>query len=154
VTVHADGQHPGQQHARDDQRRRRTKRHARWPYRTAPVSLPRSRQRALNKIEQALAAEDSRLELRFAVFTRLTRHEAMPETEQVPDPFPRFLQRAILLPLLTISLAAMLAASWLMTSRPTCPADPRGGAHTQASLSRGAHFQPGPAIRLNTMPVH
>lgn len=47
------------------------------------MSLHASRQRALDRIEHTLVAEDPGLGLRFAVFTRLTRDDAMPGTEQV-----------------------------------------------------------------------
>jgi hypothetical protein len=39
--------------------------------------------RALDRIERTLLADDPRLGSLFAVFTRLTRQEAMPATEQV-----------------------------------------------------------------------
>jgi hypothetical protein len=48
------------------------------------ASLPGREQRALDRIGHRLAAEDPGLGLRLALFTRLTRHEAMPATEQVP----------------------------------------------------------------------
>ena len=54
------------------------------------MRLPRSRQRALDRIGHSLAAEDPGLGMRFAFFTMLTRHEAMPATEQMPDRLPRF----------------------------------------------------------------
>ncbi len=43
------------------------------------MRLPGREQRALDRIEQALVAEDPRLGVRFAFFTMLTRHEAIPE---------------------------------------------------------------------------
>ncbi len=118
------------------------------------TSLPRSRQRALDQIGHRLAAEDPGLGMRFAFFTMLTRHEAMPATEQVPDRRQRFLRRAALLPLIAISLAVLLAASWLTPSRQACPAGPNAAAHNLSSLSHHAGCQPGPAIRLDMMPVH
>jgi hypothetical protein len=120
--MHADEQHSGRQHHR---RGGHGKRHARWPYKRAMMSLPGCQQRALDRIEQALVAEDPRLGLRFAFFTRLTRHEAMPETEQVPGPLQRSLRRAVILPPLAISLVSLLAGSWLMPSRQTPAARPR-----------------------------
>jgi hypothetical protein len=118
------------------------------------MSLPACRQRALDRIGQELAAEDPDLGLRFAFFTRLTRHEAIPLTEQVPGPLQRFLRRAILLPLLAISLVSLVAASWLMPGRQPCPARQNAAAHTLSSLSRAAGCEPGPAIKADTMPVH
>ena len=75
------------------------------------MGLPRRPQRALDQIAHSLVAEDPGLGLRFAFFTMLTRHEAMPATEHVPDRLTRLLRRATLLPLIAISLAAPLAAS-------------------------------------------
>ena len=56
-------------------------------------------------------AEEPGLGLRFAVFTRLTLHEAMPGTERVPSRLQRPLRRAVILPLVVISLLALLAAA-------------------------------------------
>jgi hypothetical protein len=48
------------------------------------MSQPGRQQRALDGIGQRLVAEDPGFGLRFAFFARMTRHEAIPETEQVP----------------------------------------------------------------------
>jgi hypothetical protein len=47
------------------------------------MSLPVSEERTLTDIEQALLYRDPRLKSLFAIFTRLTRHEAMPALEQL-----------------------------------------------------------------------
>ena len=47
------------------------------------MSLPASQRRALSQIELTLADDHPGLGALFAVFTRLTCHEAMPATEQV-----------------------------------------------------------------------
>jgi hypothetical protein len=117
------------------------------------MSLPPSGH-ALNRIEQALVAEDPRLGSQFAFFTRLARHEPMPEIEQLPDRRQRMMRRAMLLPLLAVSLAALLAASWLTSSRAACPAGPSEAASSSSVLSQAAHCQPSPTIRLDTMPMH
>ena len=83
-------------------------------------SLPGCRQQALDRIERTLVAEDPGLGLRFAVFTRLTLHEAMPGTEQVQSRLQRLLGPVIRLPLLVISLAGLLAGSWLIPSAKVC----------------------------------
>jgi hypothetical protein len=130
-------------------------RHARWQCRTIMMSLPGGRQHALHRIEQALAADDPGLGLRFAFFAMLTRHEAMPVTEQVPRPLQRIVRRAILLPIVAISLATLLAASLLIPGRgQACPAGTSAAAHTPRSLSRAVRCQPGPATKMDTMPVH
>ena len=118
-------------------------------------SLPGCQQRALARIEQALVAEDPGLSLRFAFFARLTVHEAMPPTEQVPGRRQRFLRRAVLLPLIALSLAGLLAASWLITgSGRACPTGPDTATRTLSSLGHTAHCQPGPATRLDTLAGH
>jgi hypothetical protein len=154
--MRADGQHSGRQHTKQKHHRRggHSRRRARWPLSRVLMSLPRSRQRALDRIGHSLVAEDPGLGARFTVFIMLTRHEPMPGTEQVPSCRQRFLRRALLLPILGVGLAALLAASWLTPSRPTCPAGPNAAAHGVSSLSHSARCQPSPAIRLDTMPAH
>jgi hypothetical protein len=116
------------------------------------MSLPGRQQRALDRIGRRLAAEDARLCMRFAFFTMLTRQETMPEIERLPRRRERFLRRAVLLPLLTVGLVALVAASWLTPSGRPCPA----GVHAAAaglSPAAGARCQSGPPIKPATMPV-
>jgi hypothetical protein len=80
------------------------------------MSLPACRQRALNRIEQTLVAEDPGLGSRFALFNRLTLDKEMPGTEQVPGRLQRLLRAAVMPPPMMISLLALLAASWLTPS--------------------------------------
>jgi hypothetical protein len=155
--MHADGHYSGQLDAKDIRHRRRGK----WlppgcrPYRKAMMSLPGRQQRALNQIAQALVAEDPGLGLRFAFFARLTQHEAIPETEQVPRRLQRFLRSATMPPLLAISLINLLAASFLIAaSAQVCAAGPNAAAHNSSSLGRTARCQPSPAINLDMVPVH
>jgi hypothetical protein len=156
MTMRADGQLPGQPNVGDLHRRRGNAiRPRRWPHRRALMRMPGGQQRALARIEQALVAEDPGLSLRFAFFARLTVHEAMPPAEQVPGRLQLFLRRVTVLLLLAIGLAALLAACWLIPgSEPACPAGPTMAAHGLSSLGRAAHCQPGPATRLDTMPMH
>ena len=107
------------------------------------MSLPAFRRRALGRIEQTLVAEDPGLGLRFAVFAKLTRHEAMPGTEQISGRLQRFLRPAIVLPLVLVSLVAILilAAGRLTPSEQACPADASPAARTLPSLSRAARCQ-------------
>jgi len=47
------------------------------------MSLPAGQRRALNQIEKTLVDDHPSLGSMFAIFTRLTGHEAMPVTERV-----------------------------------------------------------------------
>ena len=127
--------------------------HARRSFSRARMWLPGCQQHALDRIGQTLVAEDRDLGLRFAFFTRLHRNEAIPLIEQVPDRMQRFVRRAVLLPLLAISLAALIAATWLMP-RQKCAVAPSAAAHTLSSLTYAAHCRPGPAIKLHTTSMH
>jgi hypothetical protein len=149
------GERSGQQYTKDGhlRRGRRAFRQQSWTLRRAMMGLPGRRQRALDRIGRRLVAEDPGLALRFAFFTKLTRHEAMPGNEQVPRRLQRDLWRAIALPLVVISLLALLAASGLIPSRPTCPAGAHAAAVGMLSESHAAQCQPGLAIRLDTVPV-
>jgi len=115
------------------------------------MSLPACQQRALDRIEQTLVREDPALGLRFAVFARLARDDAMPATEQVSGRLRRFLRSAIVLPLTAISLVALLAAGWLLAGRQGCVLGQKAAAHNMSSVSRAARCQPGPSVRLNQM---
>ena len=99
-------------------------------------------------------AEDPGLGLRFAFFTRLTRHEAIPGTEQVPRRLQPVLRRAMILPLVAISLAALLAANGLTSASRHAARARTPPQHTLPSLSRAARCEPGPAIKPDTMRVH
>ena len=54
------------------------------------MSLPARQERILSGIENALRAGEPRMASRFAIFTRLTRDEELPRTEQLmPQPWLR-----------------------------------------------------------------
>jgi hypothetical protein len=129
-------------------------RRVRWLYRKAMMGLPACQQRALGRIEQTLVAEDPDLGLRFAVFARLTRHEAMPGSEQIPSRVQRFLRPALMLPVMLVSLVAVLAGGWLIPSGQACPAGTGAATRSIASVSHPAGCQPGPAIMLDPRPMH
>ncbi len=48
------------------------------------MALPAGQQKVLDRIEDALRLSEPRLASMFAIFTRLTRHEARPPREQLP----------------------------------------------------------------------
>ena len=107
------------------------------------MSLPGGRRRALDQIEQALVKNDPGLAHRFALFGRLTRHEAIPLTEQLPVRLRQPQRRAMLLPLAVISVAGLFAASLLVSSNgQRCPAAPAAAAHATMPPSRALHCQP------------
>jgi hypothetical protein len=54
-----------------------------WRGPESMMSLPARQQRALDRIEKTLLADDARFGSLFAIFTRLTWHEAMPGIELV-----------------------------------------------------------------------
>jgi hypothetical protein len=129
-------------------------RRAHWPRRRALISLPGCQQRALDRIEHSLTAEDPGLSMRFAFFTMLTREEAMPENEHVPGRWERFLRRAVLLPLLTVGLVALVAASWLTPSRQPCSTGTHAAAAGAPPATSATGCRPGPVSNPDTMPVH
>jgi hypothetical protein len=118
------------------------------------ISLPVWQRRSLDRIEQTLVAEDPGLGLRFAVFARLTRHEAMPLTEQVPHRLQQIVRPAMTPPLMVISLLALLAAGGLIRDRgPACAAGPSAAAAGMSSASHAVRCQPGPVIKLDQVRV-
>jgi hypothetical protein len=122
------------------------------------MSQPGRQQRALDAIGQRLVAEDPGFGLRFAFFARLTRHEAIPETEQVPRRPRGGLRRAVILPLVVISLMGVLAASGLTPSRQTCaagaPAPAPAAASAMPRASHAARCPSGRAINLEQVEMH
>jgi hypothetical protein len=85
------------------------------------MSLPGSQQRALGGIEETLLADDLRLGSLFAIFTRLTRHEAMPWTERVEaGPWQR-VRPALVGAIGLIAVISVLMLSLLVPGRSNQP---------------------------------
>jgi hypothetical protein len=81
------------------------------------MSLPAAQQRALNRIEKTLANDDFGLGPRFAVFTSMVAHEAMPVTERVTSRWWRLRMRRIWSAVVAVAgLAVVIGA--LIFSRP------------------------------------
>ena len=124
------------------------------------MSLPGRQRRALDRIAHGLVADDPGLCMRFEFFTTLTRQETMPKIEYVPGRRERFVRRAVLLPLLTVVLVALVAASWRTPSAQPCSAGLRvaaglGVAAAGLSPATGAaRCQAGPPINPAAMPAH
>jgi Protein of unknown function (DUF3040) len=99
------------------------------------MSLPVSEERALTGIEQALLCRDPRLKSLFAIFTRLTRHEAMPAIEQLRRRRWQPPAGAVILLAIALMVGAIVMGSLGSTSG--CgPAQPT--ANTAAHPSAGA----------------
>jgi hypothetical protein len=124
------------------------------------MNLPACQERVLSRIEEALWKGEPRLASRFAIFSRLTRGEALPRTEQLtPRPwlrrvlastgrawrflFPRpqsrgvaamrpasRLRAAVVLPVLLIIMASATVVTAIAGTHPCAPA-PRHPAATQ-----------------------
>jgi hypothetical protein len=73
--------------------------------RTRLVSLPGGQRLALWRMERALLAEDLRLDSAYTIFSRDTRHDAMPLTERLP-PRP-WRQQAALIAATGLAVAAI-----------------------------------------------
>lgn len=95
------------------------------------MSLPTSQQRALDRIEETLQAGDPRLGALFTIFTRLTRHEAMPSTEQVNAGLRRSLIRKIAIPIALAAVLSGLILNSLAPGRNACMT--QAPSHSQSS---------------------
>jgi hypothetical protein len=92
------------------------------------MSLPACQERILSGIEDALRKGEPRLASRFAIFTRLTRDEELPRTEQlVPRPWlsRSRLPGVIVVPLVMLALASALFLASISGAARTCAAAAR-----------------------------
>jgi Protein of unknown function (DUF3040) len=86
------------------------------------MSLSVSEARVLTRIEEGLLSRDPRFRSLFAIFTRLTWHEAMPAREQLrrrrrlPGP------GAVLLIVVALAVVGIVVASFAMPGRACSPA--------------------------------
>ena len=116
------------------------------------MSLPASQRRALDQIEKTLADDHPSLGPLFAIFTRLTGHEAMPATERVTARTWRW-QRRMLPGVVTIVGLAMVTGALLTLSLmlPGPRACAPGTVTTVAAHARSvpAGRQPGCATQQN-----
>ena len=118
------------------------------------MSLPARQRRALNQIEKTLADDHPSLGPLFAIFTRLTGHEALPVTEQVAARRRRRQRRmrpgVAAVVGLAMAAGALLALSLMLPGPQLCaqgtatpvaarmrfPAGQQPGCATQQKLSR------------------
>jgi hypothetical protein len=75
------------------------------------MSLPVAQERTLTSIEQALRSRDPRLNSLFSIFTRLTRHEAMPTIEQIRQRHWRPQPGAVVLATIALLVCAIVLGS-------------------------------------------
>lgn len=114
------------------------------------MSLPVRQRVALDRIEQTLTAEEPGLGSLFAIFTRLTGHEAMPGTERVTA--SPLLRRLVMLAVTLIIVTGLIAALWLIPGGHRCPTTTRAAGHS-ISWGRPAGCGPGPASGLTGEPA-
>jgi hypothetical protein len=113
------------------------------------MSLPVSEERALTRIEQVLLSRDPRLKSLFAIFTRLTRYEAMPTIEQLRRRRWQLPAGAVIL--LAIALIAGVIVLGSLTSASGCgPARPSAStaAHSPAAAPSAPNQSCSPAFDL------
>jgi heme/copper-type cytochrome/quinol oxidase subunit 3 len=89
--------------------------------------------RVLCRIEKMLLRDDPSFGSLFAVFTRLTLHEAMPSIEQARP--VRWQLRTLVIAAGLAAVLAVLAFSLLASSSHTCGAAPMAGQHQSVSQS-------------------
>jgi hypothetical protein len=110
------------------------------------MSQPARQQRALDRIEKTLLADDPGLGSMFAIFTRLTRHEAMPMTERVRTRLWQVRHAAAVISIALVAVLSVLIISWLAPSRAImCSASPAAPGHGRSS-SRTNGCQPAPPM--------
>ncbi len=99
------------------------------------MSLPAGQQRALNRIEKTLADDDFGLGPRFAIFTSLVSHEAMPVTERVTARSWRRRMRWIWPAVVTVTGLAVITGALIfgltLPGRQECPGTVTAPAHLQ-----------------------
>jgi hypothetical protein len=84
------------------------------------MSLPARQRRALDRIEKTLLAGDPRFGGLFAVFTRLTWHEAMPGIELVKPGRWQVLRPLAAVALALAAVAGLLALSLIAPGQARC----------------------------------
>jgi hypothetical protein len=99
------------------------------------MSLPASEERALTRIEQMLLARDPRLKSLFTIFTRLTRQEAMPVTEQLQPRRWRSRPGPVIAIVLALIAGVIVVSSLTGPARGCGTLQPAAGIGTQPTAS-------------------
>jgi hypothetical protein len=99
------------------------------------MSLSLGQRRVLQHTEKTLLAEDPPLGSLFDVFNKLTRHDEMPDTEQVTAVrWQRLRHPAVVIPIAVAILLGMLLLSTLIRVGQACDANSaKAGRSQQAS---------------------
>ncbi len=101
------------------------------------MSLPASQQRALDQIEKTLLAGDPRFGALFAIFTRLTWHEVIPQIELVKPGRWQSLWPFAAIALMLATVASLLILSLLAPSQPMCATSPVPGQGLSSGQAAG-----------------
>jgi hypothetical protein len=99
------------------------------------MSLPARQQRALDRIEKALLADDPRFGSPFALFTRLTWHEAMPGIELVKSGRWHSLRPFAAIAIALIAVASVLMLALLTPRRPICLTSAAGHSYSSGQTT-------------------
>ena len=116
------------------------------------MSLPARQQRALDRIEKTLLADDPRFGSLFAIFTRLTWHEAMPGIELVKARRWHSLGPFAAIATALIAVASVLMLTLLTPRRPICLTSAAAGYSYSSGQTAGC--LPGVAVMQERQNIH
>jgi hypothetical protein len=106
------------------------------------MSLPSGQQQTLDRIGKTLLASDPGLGSLFAIFTRLTWHEAMPRIEQVSPGRWWSLRPFAAIAIAVTAALGVLMLGLLAPARPTCVASAAAGHSYVQSRTTGCPTNP------------
>ena|SRR5271166_600544 len=116
------------------------------------MSLPTWERRALDRIEKTLHVGDPRLSSLFVIFTRLTLHEAMPQTERIGAGLWKSLHLRVVIPIMLIGITGALMLGWLSPAWHECAARPVALTRIQ-SFNQASACQYGPTLGQTRVPL-
>lgn len=112
------------------------------------MSLPAGQQRALIRIEKTLLADDPRFGSLFTIFTRLTRHQAMPDIELVKPTRWHSLRPFLAIAIALLAVVSALTLSLPSPRRPICMIS--AAARHSYSSGETTGCPPGPGMNAET----
>jgi hypothetical protein len=116
------------------------------------MNLPAGQQRALDRIEKDLLADDPRFGSLFAIFTRLTWHESMPGIELVKPGRWHSLRPFAAIAIALIAVASLLMLTLLTPRWPICLTSAAAG-HSHSS-GQTAGCLPGVVVMQERQYIH